>query len=105
MIVNPETKSYKEVGSFIAIGSIFPESWNWQSFWALTAFISIVLAVMNVLPIPGLDGGHALFTLWEIITRRKPSEKFLEIMQYIGMGLLLLLFVYAMGNDIVRFFF
>jgi regulator of sigma E protease len=60
---------------------------------------------MNVLPIPGLDGGHALFTLWEIITRRKPSEKFLEIMQYIGMGLLLLLFVYAMGNDIVRFFF
>ena len=104
MIFNPETKSYKEVGGFIAIGSIFPDTWNWYSFWSLTAFLSVVLAVMNILPIPGLDGGHALFTLWEIITRRKPSEKFLEIMQYIGFGLLLLLLVYANANDIIRLF-
>ena len=104
MIVNPETKGYKEVGGFIAIGSIFPDTWNWQSFWALTAFISIALAIMNILPIPGLDGGHALFTLWEIITRRKPSDKFLEIMQYIGLGLLLILLVYANGNDILKLF-
>jgi regulator of sigma E protease len=104
MIVNPETKSYKEVGGFITIGSIFPETWNWQSFWSLTAFISIALAIMNLLPIPGLDGGHALFTLWEIITRRKPSDKFLEIMQYIGLGLLLLLLIYANGNDIIKLF-
>ena len=104
MIVNPDTKSYKEVGGFIAIGSIFPEEWNWRSFWSLTAFISIALAIMNLLPIPGLDGGHALFTLWEIITRRKPSEKFLEIMQYIGLGLLLILLVYANGNDIIKLF-
>ena len=104
MIVNPDTKSYKEVGGFIAIGSIFPEEWNWRSFWSLTAFISIALAIMNLLPIPGLDGGHALFTLWEIITRRKPSEKFLEVMQYIGLGLLLILLVYANGNDIIKLF-
>lgn len=104
MIFNPETKSYKEVGGFIAIGSIFPETWNWYSFWSLTAFLSVILAVMNILPIPGLDGGHALFTLWEIITRRKPSEKFLEIMQYIGFGLLILLLVYANANDIIRLF-
>lgn len=104
MIVNPKTKSYKEVGGFIAIGSIFPDEWNWQSFWALTALLSVVLAIMNILPIPGLDGGHALFTLWELITRRKPSDKFLEIMQYIGLGLLLLLLVYANGNDIIKLF-
>lgn len=104
MIVNPKTKLVKEVGGFIAIGNIFPGEWNWQSFWLLTAFISIMLAVMNLLPIPGLDGGHALFTLWEIITRRKPSDKFLEIMQYIGLALILLLVVYANGNDIVKLF-
>ena len=104
MIVNPETKTYKEVGGFISIGSIFPETWNWQSFWSLTAFISIALAIMNLLPIPGLDGGHALFTLWEIITRRKPSDKFLEIMQYIGLALLFLLLIYANGNDIIKLF-
>ena len=104
MIVNPKTKSYKEVGGFIAIGNIFPSEWNWQSFWSLTAFLSVILAIMNILPIPGLDGGHALFTLWEIITRRKPSDKFLEVMQYIGLGLLLLLLVYANGSDIVKLF-
>ena len=104
MIVNPKTKSYKEVGGFIAIGNIFPSEWNWQSFWSLTALLSVILAIMNILPIPGLDGGHALFTLWEIITRRKPSDKFLEVMQYIGLGLLLLLLVYAIGSDIVKLF-
>ena len=104
MIVNPETKTYKEVGGFISIGSIFPDTWNWQSFWALTAFISIALAIMNLLPIPGLDGGHALITLWEIITRRKPSDKFLEIMQYIGLALLFILLIYANGNDIIKLF-
>ncbi len=104
MIFNPETKLIKEVGGFIAIGNIFPGEWNWQSFWLLTAFISIMLAVMNLLPIPGLDGGHALFTLWEIITRRKPSDKFMEIMQYIGLVLILLLVIYANGNDIVKLF-
>lgn len=104
MIVNPKTKSYKEVGGFIAIGNIFPSEWNWQSFWSLTAFLSVILAIMNILPIPGLDGGHALFTLWEIITRRKPSDKFLEVMQYIGLGFLLLLLVYANGSDIVKLF-
>lgn len=104
MIVNPETKGYKELGGFIAIGSIFPEEWSWLSFWSLTAFISVVLAIMNLLPIPGLDGGHAIITLWEMITRRKPSDKFLEVLQYIGLGLLLLLMIYANGSDIVRLF-
>lgn len=104
MIVNPDTKGYKEIGGFIAIGSIFPEEWSWLSFWSLTAFISVVLAIMNLLPIPGLDGGHALITLCEMITRRKPSDKFLEVLQYIGLGLLLLLMIYANGSDIVRLF-
>ena len=75
-----------------------------QDFWMKTAFLSIILAVMNLLPIPGLDGGHALFTLWEIITRRKPSEKFLEVAQYVGLMIILALLVYANGNDIYRFF-
>lgn len=104
MIVNPDTKGYKEIGGFIAIGSIFPEEWSWLSFWSLTAFISVVLAIMNLLPIPGLDGGHALITLFEMITRRKPSDKFLEVLQYIGLGLLLLLMIYANGSDIIRLF-
>jgi regulator of sigma E protease len=104
MIVNPDTKLYKEVGGFLSIGGVFPDTWDWQSFWRITALISIMLAVMNLLPIPGLDGGHALFTLWEIITRRKPSDKFMEIMQWIGLALLLMLLVYANGNDIIKLF-
>ena len=104
MIVNPETKMYKELGGFIAIGNIFPDKWNWQGFWNITALLSIVLAVMNILPIPGLDGGHALFTLWEIITGRKPSDKFLSIVQGIGMVLLFALLIYANGSDIIRLF-
>ncbi|MBO5733048.1 MAG: RIP metalloprotease RseP [Alistipes sp.] len=105
MIVNPDTKMYKELGGFIAIGNVFPDEWNWQSFWNITALLSIMLAVMNLLPIPGLDGGHSLFTLWEIITRRKPSDKFLVVVQWIGMGILFALLLYANGNDILRFIF
>ena len=100
----PKTNQLDQNENMIAIGNIFPSEWNWQSFWSLTALLSVILAIMNILPIPGLDGGHALFTLWEIITRRKPSDKFLEVMQYIGLGLLLLLLVYANGSDIVKLF-
>lgn len=104
LIVKPETKMYEELGGFIAIGSLFSPEWNWLDFWLKTAFLSIILAVMNIIPIPGLDGGHALFTLWEMITRRKVSERVLEIAQYIGLVILLILLVYANGNDIYRFF-
>ena len=104
LIVKPQTKMYEELGGFIAIGSIFGTEWNWLDFWLKTAFLSIILAVMNILPIPGLDGGHAIFTCWEMITRRKVSERVLEIAQYIGLAILLALLVYANGNDIYRFF-
>ena len=104
LIVKPETGLYKQVGGFIAIGNIFPSQWNWNQFWSMTAFLSIILAVMNIIPIPGLDGGHMLFTLWEMITGRKVSEKVLTIAQYIGMGLILLLVLYANGMDIFRLF-
>lgn len=93
----------RSVGSFGAIGSMFPTSWNWQRFWELTAFISIMLAFMNILPIPALDGGHVFFLLCEMITRRKPSDKFMERAQVVGMVLLLLLMIYAVGNDIFRY--
>ena len=104
MMFKPETKLYKEMGGFISIGSIFPEAWNWYAFWNITALISIILAVMNLLPIPVLDGGHVLFTLWEIITRRKPNEKLLIVLQNIGFWLLMALIVYANGSDILRLF-
>ena len=104
LIFQPKTKMYEELGGFIAIGNIFPSEWNWLQFWTMTAFLSVILAVMNILPIPGLDGGHALFTLWEMITGRKPSDKFLEIMQYIGFAILFALLIYANGNDIYRLF-
>ena len=104
LIFQPKTKMYEELGGFIAIGNIFPSEWNWLQFWTMTAFLSVILAVMNILPIPGLDGGHALFTLWEMITGRKPSDKFLEIMQYIGLAILFALLIYANGNDIYRLF-
>jgi regulator of sigma E protease len=94
----------KQVGGFIAIGNIFPAEWDWQSFWTMTAFLSIILAFMNILPIPALDGGHVLFLLFEIITGRKPSDKFLEHAQIVGMVLLLGLLVLANGNDIIRLF-
>ena len=104
LIFTPKTKMYEELGGFIAIGNIFPSEFDWFHFWTMTAFLSIMLAVLNVMPIPGLDGGHAIFTLWEMITGRKPSEKFLEVMQYIGLAILLALLIYANGNDIYRLF-
>lgn len=94
----------KQIGGFGAIGSLFPDMWDWQSFWALTAFLSIILAFMNILPIPALDGGHTLFLLYEMITGRKPSDKFLEHAQLVGFFLILALLIYANGNDILRLF-
>ena len=102
LVFNPSTKAYKSVGSFIAIGQVFPSSWDWFRFVNILALLSIMLGVMNLLPIPGLDGGHILFVLYEIITRRKPGEKFLYVAQIIGMILLLALMVLAFGNDIGR---
>ncbi|MBP8959186.1 MAG: RIP metalloprotease RseP [Bacteroidales bacterium] len=102
LIFSKEAKGYESLGGFITIGSIFPGTWNWQSFWNLTAFLSIILAVMNIIPIPGLDGGHILFLLYEVITSRKPSDKFLEYAQIAGMIFLFALLIYANANDIVR---
>ncbi len=99
-----KAKASESVGSVISIGGIFPNVWHWQTFWALTAIFSIILAFMNVLPIPGLDGGHALFTLSEMITGRKPGDKFMEYAQMVGMVLLLGLMAYALGLDIWRIF-
>jgi len=104
LIFKPETKAYESLGGFISIGKIFPGTWDWQSFWNLTAFLSIILAIMNILPIPALDGGHVLFLLYEMVSGRKPSDKFLEYAQIIGLTLLLLLIVYANANDIVKLF-
>ena len=98
-------KGAKSVGGFATIGSIFPATWDWHAFWNMTALLSIILAFMNILPIPALDGGHVLFLLWEVITRRKPSEKFMEYAQMIGMGLLFLLMIWANLNDVIRFLF
>ena len=104
LIFSPKTKAYESVGGFISIGKIFPDSFEWYMFWRLTAFLSIALAVMNILPIPALDGGHILFLLYEMITRRKPSDKFMEIAETIGLFLVLALVVLANGNDIIRLF-
>ena len=99
-ILSPETGAYKGVGGFKAMGSIFPDSgWDWETFWRITAFFSIVLAFMNLLPIPALDGGHVMFTLYEMISGRKPSDKFLEYAQIAGMVILFGLLIYANGND------
>ena len=95
-------KSPESVGGFISIGSIFPSVWDWQRFWNLTAFLSIMLAVLNLLPIPALDGGHVMFLLYEVITRRKPNEKVMEYAQTLGVILLLGLVLYANGNDIFK---
>lgn len=92
------------IGGFGSLGAIFPEKWNWIAFWNIAAFLSVALAFMNILPIPALDGGHVLFLLYEVITGRKPSDKFLEYAQITGMVLLILLLVYANGMDIVRLF-
>ena len=104
LIFSPKTEAYKSVGSFITIGKIFPDAWDWHSFWNITAFLSVMLAVLNILPIPALDGGHLVFTLYEMITGRKPSDKFLEYAQTVGMVILMGLMVLAFGNDIFRLF-
>jgi len=104
-IFNPDTGAYKEVGGFAAIGGMFPDTWNWPNFWATTAFISIILAFMNVLPIPALDGGHVMFLLYEMVTGRKPSDKFLEYAQMVGFFLLIGLLLFANGNDLYKWLF
>ena len=103
-IFNPSTGAYKGLGGFISIGSIFPAEWSAQSFWNITAFLSIMLGFMNLLPIPALDGGHVVFTLWEMITGKKPGDKFLEYAQVTGFILLIALLLFANGNDIFRLF-
>ena len=103
-IVVPESKLYEELGGFLSIGNVFPDEWDWERFWRTTALLSVILAVMNILPIPALDGGHVLFLLWEVITRRKPSDKFLEYAQMFGLIVLFALLLYANGNDIYRLF-
>ena len=104
LLFAPETKAYESLGGFIAIGNIFPSVWDWESFWNLTAFLSIILAVMNILPIPALDGGHVLFLLFEMITGRRPSDKFLEYAQIVGMVILFSLLIYANGNDFLKWY-
>ncbi len=102
LIATPDTEAYKSVGSFIAIGQVFPATWDWYSFLSILALLSIMLGVMNLLPIPALDGGHIVFTLYEMITGRKPSDKFLYAMQIVGMILIFGLMILAFGNDIGR---
>ena len=105
LIFTPKTEAYKEVGSFITIGKIFPGVWNWQAFWNLTAFLSIMLAIINILPIPALDGGHVMFLLYEIVSGQKPGDKFLEYAQIVGMLIVFSILIFALGNDIVRHIF
>lgn len=102
LLVTPSSGAYKSVGSFIAIGEAFPDTWNWYQFINLLALLSIMLGVINLVPIPGLDGGHIFFTLYEIISGHKPSEKFLIVAQLIGMALIFALMFLAIGNDITR---
>ena len=102
LVATPSTGAYKSVGSFVAIGQIFPSSWDWHNFLYILAILSIMLGVINLLPIPALDGGHIVFCLYEMITSRKPSDKFLMAAQMVGMALLLLLMFLAFGNDIAR---
>lgn len=104
LLFSPETKAYENLGGFIKIGSLFPGVWDWQVFWTMTAVLSIVLAFMNFLPIPALDGGHMIFILYEIITRRKLSDKFMEYAQITGLFIILALLIWANGNDIIGLF-
>lgn len=104
LIFTPSTKAYEGVGGFYAIYSIFPDVWSWEFFWGITAFLSIMLGVLNLLPIPALDGGHVMFLLYEMISGRKPSEKFLERAQMIGFFILIALVLFANGNDIFKAF-
>ena len=102
MIFNPSTGAYKGVGGFAAIFNIFPNTWSWEVFWSITALLSIMLGVMNLLPIPALDGGHVMFLLYEMISGKKPSDKFMENAQMVGFVLLISLLVFANGNDIYK---
>jgi len=102
MIFSPSTGAYKQVGGFKAIFDIFPSTWSWETFWTITALLSIMLGVMNLLPIPALDGGHVMFLLYEIISGKKPSDKFLENAQMVGFVLLITLLLFANGNDIYK---
>src|SRR5690606_10098447 len=102
MIFSPETGAYKSVGGFYAIFNIFPDQWSWEAFWSITAILSIMLGVMNLLPIPALDGGHVMFLLYEMISGRKPSDKFMEYAQMAGFILLIALLLFANGNDIYK---
>ena len=104
LIFSKDTKAYESLGGFITIGSIFPGVWDWYAFWNLTAFLSIILAIMNILPIPALDGGHVMFLLYEVVTGRKPGDKFMEYAQMTGMIILLALLLFANGNDVIRLF-
>jgi len=104
LMLNPETGAWKGMGGFITIGKHFSPVWDWRSFWNFTAFLSIILAFMNILPIPALDGGHVMFLLGEIITGRKPSDKLLEYAQIVGFFILIGLLLFANGNDIIRLF-
>jgi len=103
-IFNPSSGAYKGVGGFKAIFDIFPDTWSWQNFWSITAFLSIMLGVLNLLPIPALDGGHVMFLLWEMVTGKKPNDKFMEYAQMVGFFLLIALLLFANGNDIYRAF-
>lgn len=105
LIASPETEAYKSVGGVIAMGKIFPTQWNWQLFWQFTALLSIMLAMFNILPIPMLDGGHVVFILYEMITRRKPSDKFMERAQLVGMIIVFGAILLANGNDIFKLIF
>jgi regulator of sigma E protease len=105
LIFRPETEAYKSVGSFVTIGNMFPGFWDWRMFWFMTAFLSIMLAIINILPIPALDGGHVMFLLYEMVVGKKASEKVMEYAQIVGMVLLLALLVFALKNDIVNNFF
>ena len=104
LILNPSSGAYKGVGGFGAIGSLFPAEWDWQRFWNLTAFLSLMLAFMNILPIPALDGGHVMFLIYEIVVGKPAPEKFMEYAQVLGMIILLSLLVFANGNDILKLF-
>ena len=104
-IFNPKTGAYKGVGGFAAIFNIFPNTWSWEAFWSITALLSIMLGVMNLLPIPALDGGHVMFLLYEMISGKKPSDKFLERAQLVGIVLLISLLLFANGNDIYKAIF
>ena len=105
LIFTPETGAYKSVGGFLSIGKQFSPTWDWQRFWSFTAFLSIMLAFLNILPIPALDGGHVVFVLWEMISGKAPSEKVLEYAQIVGFVILMTLVVFANGNDIIKTFF